>query len=781
MESQEKRSNKISDEILQNGVTEDKLSEMSDYIKSCIANLLFCHICSVNFNLIGGLRHHMKRKHAHDWLICEHCQKQFRANITIDKHAKDKTTTYRCRKCPDKVFDLRATLRKHQVMHKPKDNIYPKKPIDESGGFCNICQCNISKFLRDHMKICYKKHWGNVNGNLSFPCTLCESKPKSLGSLAAHMHLYHIGVKFDCDKCVRKFNHTYILEKHKREVHTRIGKRGTYKNETPQQCHICQKWCTRKWVLKNHIKSHDESNFIKCKTCCTILKSEEAHDLHVENQHICTVCQTKICQKNQIKTHYNIHYEIIAIQCKLCKKAFNLKKELRKHEKEHENAGVKRPFICLICWKSFHELRRAVECELNSHNETWSCTICHQAFKSPPELRSHTLTHISDLFVCKICHPIQSESMVANKRTIFVHEFNLEKHINEVHIEGKANLSCHVCGKYFLVEVTLVQHINVKHKDCWFKCKFCRNKFRLKETLMQHAEKKHEVVDWDKALGQYITKDSPETPNIWIGNCHICNFTFKDLPHVHMKQVHPEEFVTCTYQMCGRKFRAKVTLENHFFRDHLKNNESDLANYARYFVGGMDVEATHKSFSCSHCGNVYKKASVLRLHILNLHVNERNLQCPKCAYKTNRKYVLKMHIGSHDKEKKVSCKLCDMKFKVEPSLRTHYKSAHFHDKNGGPRFSCKSCDFTTHNQLYLDGIHQRRHTGEKPHSCPVCDRKFARKFVLKSHCKLRHGYNKQHLMDAGMYSNSTLIRATVNGSYIPEEVDTEVRNQDYSP
>ena len=757
MELHANTTNQISDVIIRNGFTENAHSEISDYIKSCINNLILCHICSSSFNMIGSLRTHMKTKHPKDWITCDQCQRKFRTKVTHDKHIKTHPKIYRCTECPAKKFVLKVTLQKHQRIHKPID----PEPSENIGGYCNICKYNISNFLRDHMKKCYKKYLSIVDKSTNFPCTLCESKPKSLESLSGHMHLYHPGVKLDCDKCVRKFVHIYILEKHKREVHTRIGKRGVYKNETPQQCHICQRWCTRKWTLKNHIKSHDENNFNKCKNCFKTFKSEEAHDLHVENQHICTVCETKICQKNQVQTHYNIHFETVAMQCKQCNTSFNLKKELRKHEKEHQSAGVKRPFICLICWKSFHELRRAVECELNSHKEAWNCTKCHKVFKSPPELRNHTLAHISDLFACKICHPELNVSMVANKRTIFVKEDMLKKHMKEVHIEGQASLACHVCGKYFLLEVTLVHHLTDKHRDSWFKCKFCKRKFRLKETLIKHSKKKHEVGQGERALGQYITKDSPETLNPWLGSCHVCYLVFKDLPHLHMKQFHPQEFATCTYQMCNRKFRARVTLENHVFRDHLKDNESDVASYEKYFGNGTDLEGNHEIFSCSECEKVYRKSSILRAHIQNIHNNERNLQCTKCVYKTNRKYVLKLHLESHDIENKVSCNLCDKTFKCGSILRKHHTSVHLRDEDL-PKYKCINCDYTTHHQRYLNGIHQRKHTGEKPHSCPVCEKKFARKFILRSHCKLLHGYNKQNLMDAGMYSDKTIIRATPN-------------------
>ena len=489
----------------------------SDYIQAFLDNLIVCHICSGEFNSNNSLKSHMKTKHHEQLIKCEHCPRKFLTKVSLNLHTKE-----------------------HQRKREPKAT----EPTEDKGGYCNICQSDILNYLRGHMKECYIKYSTRVDPKIDFPCTLCKSRPKSLQSHSGHMQLYHPEASYSCNICVRKFNHTYVLEKHQREVHTRLGKKAYSKEENPQQCHICQKWCTRKWTLENHIKTHDEKNFTTCKTCNVTQKTEESNALHVRKQFDCEVCHIKICQKVEVKTHIDMHLEKIAMQCKSCKVSFDMKRDLRKHERKHQTDGTKRPFICIICSKSFKILRSAVECELNSHKDKWNCTTCHKIFDEPKKLRAHSDTHISDLFVCKICHPTEDDTMVSNKRTIFAKEFGLKKHLRLCH-DGQKNISCHVCGKYFLLEVTLVHHMTDKHKDAWFKCEACNKKFRLKQTLEKHAKKTHifsnvEEVAWFK--------------------CKSCKrkYRLKQTLEEHLKKTHSfisvEDAAWFKCKACKRKF-----------------------------------------------------------------------------------------------------------------------------------------------------------------------------------------------------------------------------------
>ena len=106
------------------------------------------------------------------------------------------------------------------------------------------------------------------------------------------------------------------------------------------------------------------------------------------------------------------------------------------------------------------------------------------------------------------------------------------------------------------------------------------------------------------------------------------------------------------------------------------------------------------------------------------------------------------------------CDKCEFKFRVRPALNTHYKIVHLEIIKPKEKTKCEYCDYETTDTSYLKK-HKMKHTGERPFSCPVCEQRFSRKFVLKEHCRRLHNYTKQHLIDAGMYCEIAAMKESV--------------------
>ena len=141
--------------------------------------------------------------------------------------------------------------------------------------------------------------------------------------------------------------------------------------------------------------------------------------------------------------------------------------------------------------------------------------------------------------------------------------------------------------------------------------------------------------------------------------------------------------------------------------------------------------------------------------------------CDECGFRCKGKYALDVHKRSHSmldesegsqaefsvqemgvsaEKQKFFCHLCRFWCLSQAWLTIHLKRQHQQQKKStavkvmppaarGSLYSCDQCEYSTHVPAILKR-HMLKHTGERPFSCHLCDRKFAQKYNLTAHVKL---------------------------------------------
>jgi len=91
-------------------------------------------------------------------------------------------------------------------------------------------------------------------------------------------------------------------------------------------------------------------------------------------------------------------------------------------------------------------------------------------------------------------------------------------------------------------------------------------------------------------------------------------------------------------------------------------------------------------FSCSDCPFVGKDKNDTSKHRHKVHLTEKRFKCSQCDYATNRSGNLAHHMVLHSQ----------------------------------PKFNCEFCDYKCYRKAQFQA-HMRKHTGEKPFKCNICD------------------------------------------------------------
>jgi hypothetical protein len=295
-------------------------------------------------------------------------------------------------------------------------------------------------------------------------------------------------------------------------------------------CNKCDFTAPHNILLKRHVlKKHDIDKHKKC-PCCDF-KTPQPYKLyiHIDNQHpeyedkklSCEKCGKSFIYEPSLKYHviYTCKFRVRKQKkskhmCELCGIEYQTSVSLQIHMAKHHNTGEEPVLICDKC--DFTALHKTI-------------------------LQSHFLTkHAIDKHKkCPCC-----EYKTPHTQKLYIH-------IDSQHPEyGDKKLSCEKCGKSFIYELSLKQHVK-------FQCKFS-DYLKLKPKKKQKSKKMSNV------------------------KCDYCCEILNGANHIktHYKELHPDKPIIldgidkfhCEY--CEVFFFSKHNLERHSHKKHGKEPDA---------------------------------------------------------------------------------------------------------------------------------------------------------------------------------------------------------------
>jgi KRAB domain-containing zinc finger protein len=458
-----------------------------------------------------------------------------------------------------------------------------KKKLKEKK-FTDVEQCNLcGKESRNKEALqCHVRRYHRVQtGNKRFSCDYCDFRSHRKDHIGSHMRRLHEGLSIGCPSCGQKFNMKCDLKNHLKSIHDVV--------DDTLECK-----CTQDTATPIQVKRAKEEK-LHCELCGITFCNSANLRVHVRNIHegqkyLCSLCGVSYNQSSTLSAQMKRTHQGSVTPCPSCEDVFNSKSAMKLHFMEkHEEFSEQ----CNICGKESRN-KDALACHIRRYHNVqpgdkpFSCDHC--------DFRTHRKDFIGI-------------------------------HMKRFH-EGIC-ISCHSCGKKFMMKCSLKKHLKSKHDmvddtlecNCTidplsprrygngngdkFKCREpnCDKEYVTNQALLNHTQAVHEGVRWycdqcsesfkrQGALASHI-EDVHDMKRFQCDQCEKGNYTRKGLSE-HRRAIH--EGLNHPCEQCGATFTTAGSM-----RTHVKN-----------------VHEGHK-YICSLCGVSYNQSQPLSLHMRSIH------------------------------------------------------------------------------------------------------------------------------------------------------------------
>ncbi len=513
-----------------------------------------------------------------------------------------------------------------------------------------------------------------------------------------------LDIIYKCKKCQRIFITKVSLRRHLKTAHDHDNAGKSH------MCQVCEKAFTFKGDLSRHISIHTGSNLKPCPICKKHLTKKKlaahmkTHDSNRKREFLCNLCDKSFFCKDGLRQHEKTHSDVNKKQCPECKGWYA---QLNQHLKTHSDKSRKERLetMCNICNKQYSSLE-ALRTHLLIHSgkNLKVCPVCHGKYS---DMYKHIRTHEQRQrdHICNIC-----------QKGFFTKE--LLRHHQKRHDKTAPGCVCNICHKTFSSSYSLQTHKLIHTGENLKTCTVCNRTFaHLPRHMMKH-DKDRTKHKCDRCEKSYLDKSTlhhhirTAHTKEGIKECSICHGKYVNL-RGHML-VHNKQYQAC--QMCGKMVQSK-SIQKHM-ESHFKEMEKCPICSKEVMRLGTHMK-THgerkRNFACDVCQKSFYTNGHLNQHA-RIHTEQHFKHCPICD---GRFANMAGHMQTH-KTQTFSCPICQKELKTKTILKVHLET---HEENR-KKYVCNVCDKSFFTPGHLQR-HSLIHTGKNLQTCTICNREFA--------------------------------------------------------
>ncbi|XP_074661732.1 uncharacterized protein LOC141914442 [Tubulanus polymorphus] len=294
-------------------------------------------------------------------------------------------------KCSAKFF-LDESLKMHRACH-----------IEASNDFrCHVCDDETFKTWKTCQIHLYRKH--NIDTDL-FTCTECEYKCNTLSKLLTHIEIHGDARNYQCHVCGYQFKQLAGLRVHHSKEHSLndvdvadIPVVSTdAKSPAAKQCSICQRTFVNRQCLSKHMQEvHKTNKLFSCELCDYTCSRKPMLRLHMrthtgEKPHKCDQCTFASADHNSLRRHKMRHSGKRPYVCPHCPYSCIQSVSFKGHMLS-KHPGREGLYACHLC--SFQSVKKeSLDNHLNDHSNGIVKQVSRKTTQKRQEEKQQSIIH----------------------------------------------------------------------------------------------------------------------------------------------------------------------------------------------------------------------------------------------------------------------------------------------------------------------------------------------------------------------------------------------------